>query len=46
MTGSRITVVKQGNRATITTSAGTAKIKKFDILTKNGVIHIIDKVLA
>ena len=44
--GSRITVDKQGNRATITTSAGTAKIKKFDILTKNGVIHIIDKVLA
>jgi len=45
MAGSKITLVKQGNRANITTSAGTAKIKKFDILTKNGVIHIVDKVL-
>ena len=43
--GSPITVNKEGNRATITTSKGTANIKKFDILTKNGVIHIIDKVL-
>ena len=45
MGGSKITLVKKGNRATITTSSGTAKIKKFDILTKNGVVHIIDKVL-
>lgn len=45
MGGSKITLVKKGNRATITTSSGTAKIKKFDIITKNGVVHIIDKVL-
>lgn len=45
MDGSKITLTKEGNKATITTSSGTAKIKKFDILAKNGVIHIIDKVV-
>jgi len=45
MGGSKITLNKEGNRATITTSSGIAKIKKFDILTKNGVIHIIDTVV-
>ena len=45
MEGSKITLTKEGNKATITTSSGTAKIKKFDILAKNGVIHIIDKVV-
>ena len=45
ITGAKITIDKKGNRATITTSSGTANIKKFDILTKNGVIHVIDKVL-
>ena len=45
ITGAKITIYKNGNRATITTSSGTAKITKFDILTKNGVIHVIDKVL-
>ena len=45
MDGSKITLTKDGNKATITTSSGTAKIKKFDILAKNGVIHILDKVV-
>ena len=48
MAGSKITLTKKGNKATVTTSngsSGTAKVKKFDIPTKNGVIHIIDKVL-
>ena len=45
MGGSKITLTKEGNKATITTASGTAKIKRFDVLAKNGVIHIIDKVL-
>ena len=43
--GSKIILVKKDNRATISNSFGAAKITKFDILAKNGVVHIIDKVV-
>ena len=45
MGGSKINLNKVGNQVKLTTDSGTATIKKFDILTKNGVIHVIDKVL-
>ena len=45
MGGSKINLNKVGNKVKLTTDSGTATIKKFDILTKNGVIHVIDKVL-
>ena len=40
----KITVMKSGTDVKITSSAGSAKVVRTDILAENGVIHIVDNI--
>ena len=43
--GDRITVSLSKGGVTVSSSSGSGKVTKTDILAKNGVIHVIDSVI-
>jgi uncharacterized surface protein with fasciclin (FAS1) repeats len=43
--GEEITVYRNPQTVTVTSSAGSANVIKFDVFATNGVIHVLDSVI-